>query len=121
MSRLPSLATGPFPHGKPPAPLLVYDANACAFPPRYDAGWSNWYRRYPRRADLRHLLPGYVANNFKRIEGVGMVGYFCEGDNPDGDANGDPPPAWAFGPADAVAVHQQMMKERGQQVRRTRQ
>ena len=37
-----------FPHGTPAATLCVYDV-AAGFPPRYDAGWSNFYSRFPRQ------------------------------------------------------------------------
>ena len=37
-----------FLHGTPAAPLCVYDV-AAGFPPRYDAGWSNFYSRFPRQ------------------------------------------------------------------------
>mgnify|MGYP006144851261 CR=1 FL=1 len=102
--RLGTVATGEFPHATPPAPLLVYDARSQTYPPRYDAGWSNFYRKYQRRPDLCHLLPPYSARQYKRIEGVGAVGWFAAGDNPTSDADGATTPAWAMGPASAVRV-----------------
>ncbi|KAL1522093.1 hypothetical protein AB1Y20_021736 [Prymnesium parvum] len=100
--RLGTVATGEFPHGSPPTPLLIYDATNRSFPPRYDAGWSNYYARYPRRADLCHLLAPYVASQYKQVQGVGQVGWLKDGDNPDGSATGHPVPAWALGPASAT-------------------
>ena len=67
-----------------------------------DCGWSNFYRKYPRRADLCHLIAPYVATQYKRIRGVGEVGWLSADDNPSGDAFGEPTPAWALGPKTAV-------------------
>lgn len=104
-SRLASIATGDhFPHGARATPLLVYDAASATFPPRYDAAWSNYYARYPRRSDLCHLLPGYVASQYKAVGGIGKVGYLSEGDNPDSLETGNPMPPWSLGPENAMRV-----------------
>ena len=106
-SRLGSVATGEdFPHGDPPTPLLVYDAPRRAFPPRYDAGWSNFYARYPRRADLCHILAPYVAaQGYEQVAGVGEVGWFGnhEVDPFTGEPMEEPLPAWRLGPSSAVS------------------
>jgi hypothetical protein len=105
-SRLGSVATGEeFPHGEPPTPLLVYDATCRAFPPRYDAGWSNFYARYPRRADLCHILAPYVAaQGYERVAGVGEVGWFGDEVDPfTGERMEEPLPAWRLGPISAVS------------------
>mmetsp|Transcript_69858 Transcript_69858/g.116023 ORF Transcript_69858/g.116023 Transcript_69858/m.116023 type:complete len:130 (+) Transcript_69858:59-448(+) len=97
--RLGTVALGTdFPHGKPAVPVLVYDAVARSFPPRYDAGWSNFYARYPRRPDLCHLLAPRAAARYKQVEGKGMVGYFEEADY----TRGEPSPAYKLGPSNAV-------------------
>ena len=104
--RLGSVATGDtFPHAHPPTPLLVYDASTVSFPPRYDAGWSNWYRRYPRRPDLSHILAPYVASQgYERVPGVGEVGWFGKAVDPHTqEPLGEPLPAWQLGPESAVA------------------
>ena len=109
--RLGTIATGnSFPHGEPASPLLVYDACTSTYPPRYDAGWSNFYARYPRRPDLCHLVAPYVATRFKPIQGVGKSGWLSENDNPNGDEDGNPTPAWALGPADAVRLEKKMRR-----------
>jgi len=103
--RLGTVATGDaFPHGDPPTPLLVYDAVAQAFPPTYDAGWSNFYRLYPRKPQMSHLVAPYVATNFKCVKGVGKIGWLEAGDNVTSDAEGSPTPAWALGPKNSLEV-----------------
>lgn len=104
-SRLGSVATGEdFPHGNPTTPLLVYDARCRSFPPRYDAGWSNFYARYPRRADLCHILAPYVAaQGYEQVAGVGEVGWFGDEVDPfTGEPMEEPLPAWRLGPRSAV-------------------
>ena len=86
---------------------MVYDAVARSFPPRYDAGWSNYYARYPRRSDLCHLLAPYVASQYKRVPGVGEAGWLSPNDNLTGDSAGEPTPAWSLGPASAVSFETQ--------------
>jgi hypothetical protein len=55
--RLGTVACGnAFPHGPQPQPVLIFDAVQRSYPPRYDAGWSNFYSKHPRRPDLCHLL-----------------------------------------------------------------
>lgn len=105
--RLGTVATGDaFPHGAPPTnaptPLLAYDARTGTYPKRYDAGWSNWYARYPRRPDLNHLVPPYVARAYKQVPGVGEIGWLSPNDNLKAEAHGTPTPAWALGPSSAV-------------------
>ena len=109
---LSASSAGPqFPEGGPstPAatPLLVYDALARAFPPRYDAGWSNFYSKYPRRPDLSHLVPPYVAERYQQVVGVGQIGWLREDDNTSSDPQGEPTPAWALGPSDAGAYEKE--------------
>jgi len=87
-----------FPHGPRPTPLLVYDAATRCQPPRYDAGWSNFYAKYPRRPDLRHLLAPRAAKRYKPVAGVGKVGYLEEADHISRVS-----PAWTLGPPNAVA------------------
>ena len=109
--RLGTIATGStFPHGEPPTPLLVYDACARTFPPRYDAGWSNYYARYPRRPDLCHLVPPYVATQYTQVDGVGEVGWLAPNDNLMGDPMGEPKPAWSLGPPNAVSFEQRQRR-----------
>ena len=102
--RLGSVATGEtFPHGEPPTPLMLYDGDSAAFPPTYDAGWSNFYRRYPRRPDLAHILAPYVASNYEPVPGVGEAGWFGDaGDPTTGRTLPEPLPAWKLGPKSAV-------------------
>ena len=101
--RLGSVATGEvFPHSEPPTPLLVYDGVSGTFPPRYDAGWSNFYSRYPRRPDLSHILAPYVAPNYTPVAGVGQVGWFGDERDENGRLIGEPLPAWQLGPQSAV-------------------
>ena len=117
--RLGTIATGEtFPHGEPPTPLLVYDAVARAFPMRYDAGWSNFYAKYPRRPELSHLVAPYVASRYKRVDGVGQVGWLAEGDNPTMSPEGEPTPAWALGPTSALSVEKNV-RATGRQLGKT--
>jgi hypothetical protein len=88
-----------FPHGQRAAPLLVYDACARTYPPRYDAGWSNFYARYPRRPELCRLLAPRAAQRYTRVDGVGGVGYFAEGDHVS-----EVTPAWKLGAVGAVSI-----------------
>jgi len=107
--RLGSVALGErFPHGESPAPVLVYDGVSRRFPPRYDAGWSNFYARYPRRADLSHIVAPYVAAGLVRAPGgVGEVGWFGDSRDPQTGARlGEPQPAWRLGPASAIAFEE---------------
>ena len=104
--RLGSVATGEtFPHADPPTPLLVYDGSCTSFPPRYDAGWSNFYSYYPRRPDLSHMLAPYVAaQGYEQVPGVGEVGWFGKAVDPHTmEPIGEPLPAWKLGPKSAVA------------------
>ena len=104
--RLGSVALGErFPHGEPPSPVLAYDGVSRRFPPRYDAGWSNFYARYPRRADLNHIVAPYVAAGLVRQPGgAGEAGWFCDAYDPQtGAPLGEPMPAWRLGPASAIA------------------
>ena len=118
--RLGTVATGPnFPHGTPPTPLLVYNALERSFPPRYDAGWSNFYRLYQRQPGMSHIVAPYVAANFKPVPGIGKVGYLSEGDNPTSDVNGTPTPAWALGPSTAVDFEVQQ-RDAGRNMARNR-
>ena len=100
--RLTTVASGDeFPHATPEKPLLVRSGGAWA--PKYKCGWSSFYERrpawvssstrveasrlastrveepffrhHPRRPDLTNYLPDYVASKYKRIEGVGEVGW----------------------------------------------
>ena len=118
--RLGTVATGSdFPHGTIPAPLLAYDATTRSYPRRYDAGWSNYYAKYPRRSELCHLLAPYVASQYKQQEGVGKVGWLSPDDNPDSDVFGEPQPAWALGPANAVQF-EQVQRARGKNMAKNR-
>ena len=104
-TRLGTVATGPdFPHGLRPTPLLVFDAVTGTYPPRYAAGWSNFYARYPRRPDLNHLVAPYVGERYQRVPGVGEIGWLKGGDNPNSEPSGEPKPAWSLGPPNAVLV-----------------
>jgi hypothetical protein len=95
--RLGTVACGEsFPHGRSSQPVLVYDAVDRRYPPTYDAGWSNFYAKHPRRADLCHLLAPRTAKRWKQQPGRGAVGFFEEGDQ----ARVTPP--WKLGPANAV-------------------
>ena len=108
-SRLGSVATGEtFPHGKLPTALLVYDSGTRAFPPRYDAGWSNFYSRYPRRPDLNHMIAPYVAatGSYAQVMGVGEIGFFGNAHDPHGQPLPEPLPAWRLGPSSAVAFEE---------------
>ena len=62
-TRIGTVAIGDFfpETAEAPTPLLIYDGDAAAFPPRYDAGWSNFYDRYERTPSVTHLLPPYAA------------------------------------------------------------
>lgn len=107
--RLGSVATGEtFPHGQPPTALLIYDSGLRAFPPRYDAGWSNWYTQYPRRADLNHIVAPYVAAQgaYLQVSGVGEVGWFGKARDPFGVLLPEPLPAWRLGPKSAIAFEE---------------
>ena len=111
-TRLATVATGvDFPHGDA-FPVLAYDAVRRTFPPRYDAGWSNFYAKYPRCPDLCHLLPPYVAANYQQVHGVGAVGWLRPNDNPTGAADGAITPAWALGPANAVTYEKDLRHRR---------
>ena len=61
----------PFPVA--PAPLLLREGGA--FVPRYRCGWSAFYDVNPRRPDLTHMLPPYVAKQYSCVPGVGEVGW----------------------------------------------
>ena len=61
----------PFPVA--PAPLLLREGGA--FLPRYRCGWSAFYDVNPRRPDLTHMLPPYVAKQYSCVPGVGEVGW----------------------------------------------
>ena len=86
------------------SPLLVYDASTRTYPPKYDAGWSNFYAKYPRQPHMNMLVAPYVASGgvCKQVKGVGLIGWLAEGDNMSGEPDGDPTPAWAMGPISAV-------------------
>ena len=56
-----------------PAPLLLREGGA--FVPRYRCGWSAFYDVNPRRPDLTHMLPPYVAKQYSCVPGVGEVGW----------------------------------------------
>ena len=64
-------AGSPFPVA--PAPLLLREGGA--FVPRYRCGWSAFYDVNPRRPDLTHMLPPYVAKQYSCVPGVGEVGW----------------------------------------------
>ena len=91
------------PAAGPQEPLLLFDAARGGLPPRYEAAWSNFYAKYPRRPDLSHMLPHYVADNYKRVPHVGEVGWIgrygrdLEGKPLDGP-HGDAKPPIALGP-----------------------
>ena len=61
----------PFPVA--PAPLLLREGGA--FVPRYRCGWSAFYDVNPRRPDLTHMLPPYVAKQYSCVPAVGEVGW----------------------------------------------
>mmetsp|Transcript_31368 Transcript_31368/g.51904 ORF Transcript_31368/g.51904 Transcript_31368/m.51904 type:complete len:421 (-) Transcript_31368:159-1421(-) len=90
--RLATVVIDEFANGTKPtnlAPLLIYDS-AQGFASPYDAAWSNFYKRYPRRPDLAHMVPLYVANRLEKQDGgPGEVGW-----GPDVKL-----PAWKLGPA----------------------
>ena len=88
--RLTTVASGPCPHEA--TALLVYDSAKAAFPPPYECGWSNFYKANERRPDVTHVVPDYVARAYKRVPGVGEVGW---GDHVD-------MPAWKYGPKTAL-------------------
>ena len=113
--RLGTVSTGPdFPKmGSEATPLLLYSALTGMYPPRYDAGWSNWYSRYPRRPDLNHLVAPYVAGQLVQVPGIGSIGWLDEGDNTRNSADGTPTPPWALGPAHAVDVEKNMRASAG--------
>ncbi|KAH8097774.1 calcineurin-like phosphoesterase [Aureococcus anophagefferens] len=69
--RLTTVAAGDFPHAK--GPLLVFDGSR--FPARYVCGWSSFYEHNERRPDVTHVVPDYVARAYKRVAGVGEVGW----------------------------------------------
>ncbi|KAK7254163.1 calcineurin-like phosphoesterase [Aureococcus anophagefferens] len=85
--RLTTVAAGDFPHAK--GPLLVFDGSR--FPARYVCGWSSFYEHNERRPDVTHVVPDYVARAYKRVAGVGEVGW---GDHVE-------MPAWRYGPSTA--------------------
>ena len=112
--RLGTVAIGDsFPHGVRPSPLLIYDAVSATFPPRYDAGWSNYYARYPRRPDLCYLLAPYVASRYKAVCGVGKVGWLSPGDNSNCDPHGFPQPPWAIASPNAVQFEIEQREAKG--------
>ena len=82
----------------------MYDATTRTYPPKYDAGWSNFYAKYPRQPHMNMLVAPYVASGgvCQQVKGVGQIGWLSEGDNLTGDENGNPTPAWAMGPISAV-------------------
>ena len=41
----------------------------------YQCGWSAFYDVNPRRPDLTHMLPPYVAKQYSCVPGVGEVGW----------------------------------------------
>lgn len=101
-SRLPTIATGDdFPHGAEPTPVLLYtttvDESTCTssgcFAPRHVTGWSRFYELYPRRPDLTHVVPPYVASHLKRLDG-GAVGW--------GDHVQSARAVWELGPQSAI-------------------
>ena len=100
--RLGTVACGTdFPYGSrggvANTPVLVYDAIERRYPPKYDAGWSNFYAKYPRRPDLCHLLAPRTTRRWERqTGGGGAVGFFEAGDQ----TRVTPP--WKLGPANAV-------------------
>lgn len=77
-TRLPTVATGDaFPHGEPPTPLLVHTKDATGdtcWPPEYVAGWSHFYKLYPRVPSLTHVVPQYVASRLTQQPG-GEIGW----------------------------------------------
>jgi hypothetical protein len=111
--RLGTVATGEtFPHGDPPTPVLIFDGAARGFPPRYDAGWSNWYTMYPRMPQLSHILAPWVAGAYKRVPGVGETGWFGDAVDPTtGLRLGTPQSAWKLGPKSAVTFEEQQGKK----------
>ena len=103
-SRLPTIATGDdFPHGPDPKPVLLYTASVGesfapsghdgSFAPQHVAGWSRFYEIYPRRPNLTHVVPPYVANHLRRLEG-GIVGW--------GDHIKVARAVWELGPQSAI-------------------
>mmetsp|Transcript_73596 Transcript_73596/g.130512 ORF Transcript_73596/g.130512 Transcript_73596/m.130512 type:complete len:404 (+) Transcript_73596:69-1280(+) len=67
--RLSTIATGQFPIGtvhddQPAAPLFVWSQTA-GFAPRYAAGWSGFYDKYPREPEQVLVLPDYVASIYR--------------------------------------------------------
>jgi len=80
-----------FPLRGPEGPLLVCDGGA--FPPRYQCCWSAFYDRHARRPDLANVLPAFVARRYRRVEGVGEVGW-GDGVQPPTDFA----PSWSLDP-----------------------
>ena len=76
---------------------MRFDDAAAGFPPRYDAGWSNFYSRFPRQPQLSSMLPDYVARNYKQVPGVGQVGW-----------GGELQPPWTFAPEAIVAREREL-------------
>ena len=101
--RMTGLTGEKMPKTGPQEPLLLFDAAHGGFPPRYEAAWSNFYAKYPRRPDLTHMLPHYVADLYSRIPNQGEVGWIgrnardLEGKPMDGP-HGDAKPPIALGP-----------------------
>ena len=63
------------------------DGRGLGFVARYETGWANFYRHYPREPENNYELPEYVARNYeKEPGGPGVVGW------------GGRDPAWAMGP-----------------------
>ena len=63
------------------------DGRGLGFVARYETGWANFYRHYPREPENNYELPEYVARNYEMIPGgPGVVGW------------GGRDPAWAMGP-----------------------
>ena len=80
-----------FPLRGPEGPLLVCDGGA--FPPRYQCCWSAFYDRHARRPDLANVLPAFVARRYRRVEGIGEVGW-GDGVQPPTDFA----PSWSLDP-----------------------
>ena len=79
--------------GVPHVPRTVGPQAATGFPPRHAAAWSGFYDRHARQPHVTHRLPEYSAQMYKRVPGVGEVGW-----GPGVE------PAWHFGPKHALAA-----------------